>query len=111
MATSRHRRWLRYSSSAVVVLVSVLSLWVAIRTERANRDIALGRGNWTFLGSDKGGRTAAVLQSFVASCKRAKVEPFAWFSDVLGRIADYPVNRLEDLLPHNWKTLHAAPAR
>ena len=46
-------------------------------TERANRDIALGRGNWTSFDSDKGGRTAAVLQSFVASCKRAKVEPFA----------------------------------
>jgi transposase len=80
-------------------------------TERANRDIALGRGNWTFFGSDQGGRTAAVLQSFVASCKRAKVEPFAWFHDVLGRIAEHSVNRLEELLPHNWKPLPAAPAR
>src|SRR5947209_3233054 len=39
-------------------------------TERANRDIALGRGNWTFFGSDVGGKTAAVLRSFIASCKR-----------------------------------------
>jgi hypothetical protein len=46
-------------------------------TERANRDIALGRGNWTFFGSDGGGRTAAVLRSFIASCKRCSVEPFA----------------------------------
>ena len=39
-------------------------------TERANRDIAIGRGNWTFFGSDQGGRTAAVLLSFIAMCKR-----------------------------------------
>src|SRR3954447_8973065 len=45
-------------------------------TERANRDIALGRGNWTFFGSDNGGKTAAVLRSFIASCKRCGVEPF-----------------------------------
>ena len=39
-------------------------------TERANRDIAIGRGNWTFFGSDNGGRTAAILLSFIATCKR-----------------------------------------
>jgi transposase len=77
-------------------------------TERANRDIAVGRGNWTFFGSDDGGRTAAVLRSFIASCKRCRVEPFAWFSDVLSRIADYPVHRLAELLPHNWKPLTPA---
>ena len=43
-------------------------------TERANRDIAIGRGNRTFFGSDKGGRTAAVLLSFIAMCKRNAVE-------------------------------------
>lgn len=80
-------------------------------TERANRDIAIGRGNWTFFGSDNGGRTAAVLMSFIATCKRCRVEPFAWFCDVLSRIATHPVNRLAELLPHNWKPLQAAPAR
>lgn len=74
-------------------------------TERASRDIALGRGNWTFFGSDRGGRTAAVLRTFIASCKRCGVEPFTWFSDVLSRIADHPVHRLPELLPHNWKPL------
>ena len=39
-------------------------------TERANRDIAIGRGNWTFFGSDDGGKTAAMLMSFIAMCKR-----------------------------------------
>jgi len=77
-------------------------------TERANRDIALGRNNWTFFGSDNGGKTAAVLLSFVAICKRNAVEPFAWFHDVLSRIATHPVNRLAELLPQNWKPLDAA---
>jgi len=79
--------------------------------ERANRDIALGRGNWTFFGSDQGGKTAAVLRSFIASCKRCGVEPFAWFRDVLSRIPAHSVNRLEELLPHNWKPLAASPAQ
>ena len=74
-------------------------------TERANRDIALGRGNWTFFGSDGGGKTAAVLRSFIASCKRSGVEPFAWFRDVLSRIPAHSITRLCELLPHNWKPL------
>jgi transposase len=74
-------------------------------TERANRDIAIGRGNWTFFGSDNGGKTAAVLLSFIAMCKRNAVEPFAWFRDVLSRIAAHPIHRIEELLPHNWRSL------
>jgi transposase len=80
-------------------------------TERANRDIALGRRNWTFFGSDQGGKTAAVLRSFIASCKRCGIEPFAWFRDVLSRIPAHSVNRLHELLPHNWKPLAASPAQ
>jgi transposase len=72
-------------------------------TERANRDIALGRGNWTFFGSDNGGQTAAVLRSFIASCKRCGVEPFAWFHDVLSRVPAHSITRLSELLPHNWQ--------
>jgi len=72
-------------------------------TERANRDIAVGRGNWTFFGSDTGGRTAAILRTFVASCKRNGVEPFAWFRDVLSRLSAHPINRIAELLPHTWK--------
>jgi hypothetical protein len=72
-------------------------------TERANRDIALGRGNWTLFGSDAGGQRAAVLRSFIASCKRCDVEPFAWFQDVLSRIPAHSIARLSELLPDNWK--------
>ena len=76
-------------------------------TERANRDVAIGRGNWTFFGSDNGGRTAAILMSFIATCKRCRVEPFAWFRDVLSRLATHPIHRLAELLPHNWKPVHS----
>ena len=72
------------------------------RTEQTIRGVAVGRGNWMFFGSDVGGRTGAVLRSFVASCQRAKVDPFAWFMDVLSRIGPHPINRITELLPHNW---------
>jgi transposase len=71
-------------------------------TERSLRGIAVGRNNWTFVGSDRGGRTMAVLRSFVVSCELAKVDPFAWFQDVLSRIGAHSIQRLDELLPHRW---------
>ena len=76
-------------------------------TERSLRGVALGRSNWTFLGSDRGGRTMAVLRSFVSSCELVKVDPFAWFRDVLSRIATHSIQKLEDLLPHRWAASRA----
>jgi transposase len=76
-------------------------------TERAIRGVAIGRNNWTFFGSDNGGNTAAVLRSFVASCQRNHVDPFSWLKDVLSRIADHPITRLAELLPHNWASAQA----
>jgi transposase len=71
-------------------------------TERAIRGVAVGRNNWMFFGSDEGGKTAAVLRSFVASCQRVGVDPFVWLKDILSRIADHPITRIAELLPHNW---------
>lgn len=71
-------------------------------TERSLRGIAVGRHNWTFLGSDRGGGTMAVLRSFVVSCELAKVDPFAWFQDVLSRIGECSIQQLDQLLPHRW---------
>lgn len=73
-------------------------------TERSLRGIAVGRNNWTFLGSDRGGRSIAVLRSFVSSCELVNVDPFAWFRDVLSRIATHSIQKLDDLLPHRWAT-------
>jgi transposase len=75
-------------------------------TERSLRGVAVGRNNWTFLGSDRGGRTMAVLRSFVSSCELVKVDPFDWFRDVLSRIATHSIQQLDELLPHRWAPSH-----
>lgn len=75
--------------------------------ERSLRGVAVGRRNWTFLGSDGGGKTAAVLTSFMATCRRVKIDPFAYLRDVLGRIAGHPVHQLDELLPARWKPVQA----
>ena len=56
--------------------------------ERSLRPIVVGRNNWLFYGSDKGGRTGAVLSSLIASCKRLRVEPFGYLRDLFARISD-----------------------
>jgi len=76
--------------------------------ERALRGIALGRKNWMFFGSDTGGRTAAVLTSFITTCKRVDIDPFAYLRDVFDRIAAHPAHRIEELLPDKWKAAHPA---
>lgn len=72
------------------------------RTERSLRGIAVGRNNWTFLGSDRGGKTMAILRSFVTSCELNRLDPFAWFRDVLARLPSHSIQKLDQLLPHNW---------
>ncbi len=76
--------------------------------ERSLRGIAVGRRNWTFFGSDNGGRTAAVLTSLIATSKRHHMDPFAYLRDVLARIGAHPQNRLEELLPDRWLAARAA---
>ena len=74
-------------------------------SERALRAQAVGRRNWTFVGSDNGGRTAAVLFSLIASCKHNRVDPFAYLVDILSRVAEDPT-RVADLLPNRWLKTH-----
>lgn len=73
------------------------------KSENALRRVALGRKNWLFAGSDNGGRTAAVLFSLIATCRRHDIEPFAYLRDVLTRIAAHPHKRLSELLPDRWR--------
>lgn len=51
-----------------------------------------------------------MLRSFVASCLRVHVDPSAWFKDILARIPNYSINRIIELLPHNWASNQAQPA-
>lgn len=69
--------------------------------ERALRAVALGRKNYLFAGSDEGGERAASIYSLVGSAKLNGIDPEAYLREVLTRIADHPVNRIDDLLPWN----------
>jgi hypothetical protein len=69
--------------------------------ERALRAVALGRKNYLFAGSDAGGERAAAIYSLLGSAKLNGIDPEAYLSSVLGRIADHPINRIEELLPWN----------
>jgi transposase len=71
--------------------------------ERALRGIAIGRKNWLFAGSDRGGERAAAMYTLIATAKLNSVDPQAWLADVLRRIADHPARRLHELLPWNWE--------
>src|SRR5436190_1634422 len=70
--------------------------------ERELRTVALGRKNWTFAGSDEGGRRAAAIYSLIATAKLNDIDPQAWLADVLARLPDHPAKRIHELLPWNW---------
>jgi transposase len=69
--------------------------------ERALRGVGLGRKNYMFMGSDAGGERAAAIYSLVETAKLNGLDPQAYLHDVLGRIAEHPINRIEELLPWN----------
>ena len=71
--------------------------------ERGVRGIALGRKSWLFCGSDRGGERAAVMYSLIVTAKMNDIDPQAWLADVLARIAEHPVQKLDELLPWNWR--------
>jgi transposase len=76
--------------------------------EREMKRIAIGRKNWLFVGSEKGGRTAAVLISFTSTCARLGIEPWAYLQDVLSRLPTIAPGQLTDLLPDRWQAAHSA---
>jgi transposase len=70
--------------------------------ENKIRPLALGRKNYLFAGSNQGAQRAAMIYSFFASCKANDINPREWLRDVLIRIGNHPINRLEELLPVQW---------
>jgi transposase len=76
--------------------------------ERAIRSLALGRRNWLFAGSDRGGQRAAMMYSLITTAKMNGIDPQAWLADILARIANHPAHRLGELMPWNWAGRPAA---
>jgi transposase len=69
--------------------------------ERSLRAVALGRKNYLFAGSDRGGESAAAMYSLIGTAKLNGIDPEGYLRNVLSRIAEHPINRIEELLPWN----------
>jgi hypothetical protein len=65
--------------------------------------VAVGRKNYLFAGSHASAGRSAIFYSLLATCKNYEVNPVDWLEDILIRIASYPINKIQELLPQNWK--------
>ena len=93
-ALARWRALLRYLDDGSIEIDNSAA-------ERALRVVALGRKNYLFAGSDQGGERAAAIYSLLGTAKLNGLDPELYLRHVLQRIADHPINRLDDLLPWN----------
>ena len=75
--------------------------------ERAMRPIGIGRKNWLFAGADTGAETLARAMTLIETAKMNGLDPQAWLADLLDHIHDHKINRIDELLPWNWKPLEA----
>ena len=71
--------------------------------ENSIRPVAIGRKNYLFADSHEAAKRSAMLYSLMGTCKLHGINPFIWLRDVLQRIATHSINKIEDLLPHNWQ--------
>lgn len=79
------------------------------QVEQMLKLVAIGRKNWLFAGSQRGGRTAAVLFTLISSAKRHRLNTWAYLRDLLWRLADLKPGELEQLFPDRWRDSHAKP--
>ena len=78
--------------------------------ERALRAVALGRTDYLFAGSDRGGESAAILSTLIGTAKLNGLDPESYLLAVLARLADHPINRIAELLPWNFTTPTTTPS-
>jgi len=114
---SSQRAAISHKSITADAIGYVMNHWVALTryledgrieidnnaAEQALRGVALGRKNYLFLGSDAGGKRAASLYSLLGTARLNDINPETYLRQVLTVIADYPVNRVAELLPWNLK--------
>lgn len=67
--------------------------------ERGMRTIAIGRKNYLFVGSEAGGKSAAIAYTLIETAKLNAIDPHAWVADTLARIPDYKIKKVDDVLP------------
>lgn len=71
--------------------------------ERSIRPVAIGRKNYLFAGSQRGAERLAMIYSLIGTCIMNNINPYDWLKDVIEKINDHPINKVSELLPHNWK--------
>lgn len=93
------QRWDRLSVYADTALLNIDNNPV----ENSIRPVALGRKNYLFAGNHVAAQRAAMFYSLLATCKNYNINPYDWFCDVLDKINDHHINKIEELLPQNWR--------
>jgi len=78
--------------------------------ENSIRPIAVGRRNWLFVGSERGGEAAAIIYTLLESCRLANVDRWVYLRDVLTRVATHPARQIADLVPARWAALRGENA-
>ena len=71
--------------------------------ENSIRPVAIGRKNYLFAGSHEAAKRSAMLYSLLGTCKLNGINPFIWLRETLRCIATHPINKIEELLPQNFK--------
>ena len=92
------RRWTALTQFLRDGQLPIDNNWV----ENQIRPIAIGRNNWLFAGSLRGGQRAAAVMSLIQSAKLSGHDPHAYLRDVLTKLPTHMNSRIDELLPHRW---------